>query len=84
METPQLLSAASLNPVPATSALKLQFVGQRIDDVQAPAALVDAAVVKRNCKLMLETVEKLGVEFRAHVKTHKVCCIWPFTGIYVY
>ena len=43
METPQLLSAASLNPVPATSDLKLQFVGQQLDDVQPPAAIVDAA-----------------------------------------
>jgi D-serine deaminase-like pyridoxal phosphate-dependent protein len=29
-------------------------------------------VVRRNCKLMLDTARELGVGFRAHVKTHKV------------
>jgi hypothetical protein len=34
--------------------------------------VLDAAVVRRNCKLMLDTARELGVGFRAHVKTHKV------------
>jgi hypothetical protein len=50
--------------------------------------VLDAAVVRRNCKLMLDTARELGVGFRAHVKTHKVssevflldlvfhCCTW--------
>lgn len=64
--------AASLYPSPSEASLKLHFLGQKIKDVQAPAAIVNAAVVRRNCRLMLETAEKLGVSFRAHVKTHKV------------
>jgi len=61
-----------LYPTPSAAALKLQFVGKDIKDIQAPAAILDVAVIRRNCKLMLETAEKLNVGFRAHVKTHKV------------
>lgn len=64
-------TAPMLYPSPSEAAVKLQYVGRRIADVQAPAAIIDAAVVRRNCKLMLEATEKLGVAFRAHVKTHK-------------
>ena len=66
------LAAPLLYPGPSEAALQVQYVGKTIQDVQAPAALIDLAVVKRNCRLMLETSEKLGVAFRAHVKTHKV------------
>lgn len=66
------LMAPLLYPSPSAASLKSQFVGKKFEDVQAPAVLIDAAVVKRNCKLMLETAQKLGVGFRAHVKTHKV------------
>ena len=66
------MSTLSLYPSPSEAALKNQYVGKQIQDMPAPAAIIDAAVVRRNCKLMLNTVEKLGVGFRAHVKTHKV------------
>ena len=72
------LTAPSLYPSPSEAALKLQFVGKQIKDVQAPAVIIDAAVARRNCKLMLETTQKLGVDFRAHVKTHKVSLNKPF------
>ncbi|KAK4549187.1 hypothetical protein LTR36_007645 [Oleoguttula mirabilis] len=65
------LTAPLLYPSPSEAALKLQYVGKKIQDVQAPAVIIDAAVVRRNCRLMLDTVQKLGVGFRAHVKTHK-------------
>lgn len=73
------LTAPSLYPSPSEAALKLQFVGKQIKDVQAPAVIIDAAVARRNCKLMLETTQKLGVDFRAHVKTHKVSLKKPIT-----
>ncbi|KXL42975.1 hypothetical protein M433DRAFT_58996 [Acidomyces richmondensis BFW] len=63
--------APLLYPSPAAAALKLQYVGKNIEDVQAPATILDVAVVKRNCDLMLEAVSTLGLGFRAHVKTHK-------------
>lgn len=65
------LTAPLLYPNPSEAALKLQYVGKKIQEIQAPAVVIDAAVVRRNCKLMLDTVQKLGVGFRAHVKTHK-------------
>lgn len=65
-------------PTPSAAALKLQFVGKEVKDVQAPAAILDVAVIRRNCKLMLDTAEKLNVGFRAHVKTHKVSTVPDF------
>ncbi|KAI1979940.1 hypothetical protein LOZ51_000867 [Ophidiomyces ophidiicola] len=57
------------NALPAD--LKAQFVGRLLQDVDAPAAVIDVAVARKNCELMLEAAEKLGVMFRSHVKTHK-------------
>lgn len=72
-----------LYPGPSKAAVQLQYVGKDIADVQAPAAIVDAAVIRRNCKLMLDAAEKLGVGFRAHVKTHKVFGTFPCNRRYV-
>ncbi|KAK5126321.1 hypothetical protein LTR85_010557 [Meristemomyces frigidus] len=69
------LTAPLLYPSPSEAALKLQYVGKKLQDVQAPAVVLDAAVVRRNCRLMLDTVQKLGVGFRAHVKTHKTTAL---------
>jgi len=74
------MPAPLLYPSPSEAALKLHFLGETIKDVPAPAAIIDLAVVNRNCRLMLETAYQLGVAFRAHVKTHKVrggsdCCV---------
>lgn len=66
------LTATSLYPSVSKADLQQHYVGKKISEVQAPAAIIDAAVVRRNCKLMLETAASLGVGFRAHVKTHKV------------
>ena len=52
--------------------MKLHYVGKHLNDVAAPAAVINAAVVRQNCRFMLETTKALGFGFRAHVKTHKV------------
>jgi len=76
------MPAPLLYPSPSEAALKLHFLGKKIKDVPAPAAIIDLANVSRNCRLMLETASELGVAFRAHVKTHKVrggsigCICW--------
>lgn len=72
MALPEALTAPSLYPCKSKADLRQQFVGKQISEVQAPAAIIDAAVVRRNCTLMLDTAKTLGVGFRAHVKTHKV------------
>lgn len=66
------LTAPSLYPTPSEAALKLHFVGQKLGVAQTPAAVIDAAVVRHNCQLMLDAAAELKVGFRAHVKTHKV------------
>ncbi|TKA42623.1 hypothetical protein B0A54_07466 [Friedmanniomyces endolithicus] len=67
------MPAPLLYPSPSEAALKLNFLGKKIKDIPAPAAIIDLAVVTRNCRLILETASELGVAFRAHVKTHKAC-----------
>lgn len=70
--TPPAYHAPSLLPQASETALKHHFLGRRLQDVQAPAVVLDKAVLRRNCKLMLDAAAELGVGFRAHVKTHKV------------
>jgi D-serine deaminase-like pyridoxal phosphate-dependent protein len=45
--------------------------------LNAPAAILDLAVVEANCQRMLDTVRRLGVAWRPHIKTHKVgLAVW--------
>jgi D-serine deaminase-like pyridoxal phosphate-dependent protein len=46
-------------------------VGKTLAEVPAPAVILDAAVLRRNCAMMLQATETLGVQFRPHIKTHK-------------
>lgn len=68
MSTP----SSFLYPSPSASALQLHYIGKSLSEIQPPAAILDLAVIRRNCQHMLETTKKLQVGFRAHVKTHKV------------
>ncbi|EFY89179.1 hypothetical protein MAC_04766 [Metarhizium acridum CQMa 102] len=43
-----------------------QFIGKSIRDVPTPAAVINAAAVRRNCERMLHTCVKLGLDWRAH------------------
>ncbi|KAK2750361.1 hypothetical protein FQN57_003841 [Myotisia sp. PD_48] len=51
--------------------VKSQYVGRLLQDIDGPLAVIDRVVAKRNCQVMLDTADELGVLFRAHVKTHK-------------
>ena len=62
----------ALYPRPFLDTLKQAFVGKNLGHAPTPAAIVDRAVVVRNCSQMLRACQTLGVQFRAHVKTHKV------------
>ena len=75
-------------PCPSKASLQDAFLGVRLIDVPTPAAVLDRAVVRRNCAQMLQACEGLGVKFRAHVKTHSTytsepqgsclrCCYTP-------
>lgn len=64
--------ARTLLPLPPHAALHEAFVGKNLKDVPTPAAVLDKAVVQRNCLQMLKACQALQVGFRPHVKTHKV------------
>ncbi|KAL6885664.1 putative serine dehydratase domain-containing protein [Trichoderma evansii] len=47
------------------------YVGKDLSQLPKPALILDKAKMHRHCKSLLDAVEYLGVDFRAHVKTHK-------------
>lgn len=63
--------AQAFYPIPDKSWLSEQYVGKSLLNVPLPAIILDVAKIKKNCKLMLDAVDELKVDFRAHVKTHK-------------
>lgn len=79
MSTP----SSFLYPSPSASALQLHYIGKSLSEIQPPAAILDLAVIRRNCQHMLETTKKLQVGFRAHVKTHKVSISSLYLNIYL-
>lgn len=62
----------TLYPKPDALDLKLRYVNEDLQGLDGPQAILDVSVVRRNCKVMLDTIDALGTKFRAHVKTHKV------------
>ncbi|KAL8723496.1 MAG: hypothetical protein Q9225_000229 [Loekoesia sp. 1 TL-2023] len=65
-------SHQSLKPTVAVTEVSEAYVGKKLQDVPTPAAIVDRAIVRRNCTQMLQACEALACSFRPHVKTHKV------------
>jgi len=59
-------------PVPSKASLVQQFVGKSLKEIPLPAAVLDLAVLKRNCTRMLDAVDKLGFALRFQVNSHKV------------
>lgn len=53
-------------------ALKTRYLGRSLESIPTPAAILDLAKVEVNCQRMLDAIDRLGVLWRAHVKTHKV------------
>ncbi|KAK1238246.1 hypothetical protein MKX08_002825 [Trichoderma sp. CBMAI-0020] len=47
------------------------YVGKNITQLPKPALILDKAKMYRHCQSLLNAVEYLGVDFRAHIKTHK-------------
>ena len=52
--------------------LKAKFVGQTLQDVPTPCVVLDLAKLEVNCQRMLDATDRLGLLWRAHIKTHKV------------
>lgn len=51
---------------------KARFVGKTLHDVPTPCAVLDLAKLEVNCQQMLDTVDRLSLLWRPHIKTHKV------------
>ena len=66
------IAASEIYPTSSEAHLKEHFTGKHLKDVACPVAVIDAAVARKNCRLMLEAIRALDLTFRAHVKTHKV------------
>jgi D-serine deaminase-like pyridoxal phosphate-dependent protein len=76
------MSSIELYPTSPRDALA-QYIGKSIRDVPTPAAVINVAAIRRNCERMLHTCDKLGLDWRAHVKTHKVRGIFCLTNFHV-
>ncbi|XPS68629.1 D-serine ammonia-lyase [Ascochyta lentis] len=58
-------------PLSDLASLKEQFVGRKLNELPTPSIVLDRSLVKKNCAAMLQICTKLGLGFRAHVKSHK-------------
>ncbi|KAH0493170.1 hypothetical protein TgHK011_008089 [Trichoderma gracile] len=65
------MSSLTFYPPSPREALIKAFVGKSLREVPTPAAVLNVAAARRNCGRMLEAVGRLGLGWRAHVKTHK-------------
>ncbi|CAM1504548.1 Fc.00g021390.m01.CDS01 [Cosmosporella sp. VM-42] len=65
------MSSTVFYPPSPKDALRALYLGKSIREVPTPAAIINVAAVRRNCERMLSACESLGLEWRAHVKTHK-------------
>ncbi|KAK0624632.1 putative serine dehydratase domain-containing protein [Bombardia bombarda] len=51
--------------------LRAKFVGQTLSDVDTPRVVLDLAKLDVNCVRMLDATDRLGLQWRAHIKSHK-------------
>ncbi|KAL5121075.1 hypothetical protein ACEQ8H_000926 [Pleosporales sp. CAS-2024a] len=65
------LSSPSYYPLSDHKALAAHYVGRMLGDIATPALVLDRGKITKHCTAMLHVCEKLGVGFRAHVKSHK-------------
>jgi D-serine deaminase-like pyridoxal phosphate-dependent protein len=53
--------------------LRARYVGKTLHEVPTPSCVLDLAKLDVNCKQMVDAVQRLGLGWRPHIKTHKVC-----------
>lgn len=76
------MAARRLYLSPPIAELQETFLGRRLEDISTPAAVVDRAIVRRNCSQMLEACAALDVAFRPHIKTYKVGSLTRINSIH--
>lgn len=47
------------------------YIGESVNVLPTPSVVIDRRKYEANCRRMLESVSRLGVSLRCHVKTHK-------------
>lgn len=52
--------------------LRARFVGKTLNEVPTPSVVLDLAKLQTNCDRMLDATDRLGLLWRAHIKSHKV------------
>ncbi len=56
-------------------------VGLSVQDLMTPVAVIDETVMETNIKVAQEYFDRIGRNFRPHIKTHKIRrwphCSWP-------
>lgn len=52
------------------------YIGKHVSELPTPSLVVNLPVLKTNVETLHRDVEKLGIGFRPHVKTLKVCCAY--------
>jgi D-serine deaminase-like pyridoxal phosphate-dependent protein len=63
--------AANLPAPEFKEQLRARFVGKTLAQVPTPSAVLDLAKLEVNCERMLDATERLGLLWRAHIKSHK-------------
>ncbi|KAH8603181.1 hypothetical protein B0O99DRAFT_605371 [Bisporella sp. PMI_857] len=58
-------------PLPSKASLLQQFVGKTLYEIPLPAAVIDRAVVKRNCQRMSDALEDWDFDLVPAVNIHK-------------
>ncbi|UPX19235.1 D-serine ammonia-lyase [Ascochyta rabiei] len=58
-------------PLSDLASLRAQFVGRKLTELPSPSIILDRSLVEKNCAAMLQICSRLGLGFRAHVKSHK-------------
>ncbi|KAH7024779.1 putative serine dehydratase domain-containing protein [Microdochium trichocladiopsis] len=66
-----MATAEQVVPLADRRALRERYVGKSLLDLPTPGIILDADRIRRNCRAMLESCQSLGLQWRAHVKTHK-------------
>lgn len=52
--------------------LRISLIGRKLSEVPTPSVVLDLNQVTVNCVRMLEAAKNLSLQWRAHIKTHKV------------
>ncbi|KAK4241555.1 putative serine dehydratase domain-containing protein [Achaetomium macrosporum] len=63
--------AATASSAELKEQLRARFVGKTLDEVPTPSVVLDLAKLEVNCGRMLEATGRLGLLWRAHIKSHK-------------